>query len=98
MTVSLRGHDNSNYNGTDQEGQFIWPASSAVRLWSKRGWDSRNRRNFFETTADWPKCVAHLHKRGFPAAASNISVVSGFLGIVKVDRVWPYELSFVDSY
>ena len=52
----------------------------------------------FETTAHWPKCLAHLHKRGLPAAASNISLVSGVLGIAEIDRVWPYELSFVDSY
>jgi len=49
-------------------------------------------------SAHWPKCLAHLHKRGFLAAASNISLVSGVLGIAKIDRVWPYELSFVDSY
>ena len=34
----------------------------------------------------------------FPAAASNISLVSGVLGIAKIDKVWPYELSFVDNY
>ena len=49
-------------------------------------------------SAHWPKCLAHLHKRGFLATASNISLVSGVLGIAKIDRVWPYELSFVDSY
>jgi len=28
----------------------------------------------------------------------GVSLVSGVLGIAKIDRVWPYELSFVDSY
>ena len=27
-----------------------------------------------------------MHKRGFPAAASNISLVSGVLGIAKIDN------------
>ena len=52
----------------------------------------------FRNDSSLAEMPGHLHKRGFPAAASNIYFVSDVLGIAKIDRVWPYELSFVDSY